>query len=754
VSNLKNVEKQFAIIMISIIILLSTISIRLDLSGNNVHYMYITIGIFSFLYYICNRGRIVHDKIDFWVAILSFSTLIPLIFKSYISLSQTIYGIIKYFAMLNMFLIVKNECKKSSKRKHIILNIIIITILFLCIIGLDEIGKNYLKNFKNFMGFLNLGLKENRIGSLFCYANTIAIVAGAGVFLCIGYVFNSKKIISKIIYTFLSIIMFVTMVLTYSRLAFIVFGVVTLVFVLILCKKYKVKEKTNKKVILTIGVIAIFAVIYLIIGMQISDNLIVKKSYMKKIFEVQPSTDYVFSFDINSVSNEGEKFTIEIIEKNEYLDKVKTTKKTFGTFSGQKEIKIQTKEDTTAIYIKIKNKSKEGTLKINNLYINNEEVILKYKLLPTKIVDKIMQTSLGQKSAWQRFVFIKDAFKQINENWLFGLGGNAWRTVQLESQEYSYYAKEVHSFPTQIFLENGIIGFIACIAIGVSVLKILYKETKREKIDLFRISIIMAILSIFLHSIFDFNMSFFYVLLIVFLMIAVLEDKRTEKQEKNKFAQVIIKIFLIIMSSIIAYTMAVEIYFNNNTQVITTNKEWDAVRIFDTYYKLIPFNEEVKKQKYRALQSDADTKPQQLQETLKEIIEEEKNNISNTDLDNIFDFVRISIKCKENIKENMEFALEYIYSTENHNIYNPDRQIERFRNLKRIIELLTESRHQEYVDMFKEQLTKEIEEKKDEILDYNKGRYKKEGVKYYKRQMKEILKEIEKENQRESKYRY
>jgi len=102
----------------------------------------------------------------------------------------------------------------------------------------------------------------------------------------------------------------------------------------------------------------------------------------------------------------------------------------------------------------------------------------------------------------------------------------------------------------------------------------------------------------------------------------------------------------------------------------------------------------------------------------------------------------------------MEFALEYIYSTENHNIYNPDRQIERFRNLKRIIELLTESRHQEYVDMFKEQLTKEIEEKKDEILDYNKGRYKKEGVKYYKRQMKEILKEIEKENQRESKYRY
>jgi len=188
--------------------------------------------------------------------------------------------------------------------------------------------------------------------------------------------------------------------------------------------------------------------------------------------------------------------------------------------------------------------------------------------------------------------------------------------------------------------------------------------------------------------------------------------------------------------------------------VITTNKEWDAVRIFDTYYKLIPFNEEVKKQKYRALQSDADTKPQQLQEALKEIIEEEKNNISNTDLDNIFDFVRISIKCKENIKENMEFALEYIYSTENHNIYNPDRQIERFRNLKRIIELLTESRHQEYVDMFKEQLTKEIEEKKDEILDYNKGRYKKEGVKYYKRQMKEILKEIEKENQRESKYRY
>ena len=36
--------------------------------------------------------------------------------------------------------------------------------------------------------------------------------------------------------------------------------------------------------------------------------------------------------------------------------------------------------------------------------------------------------SLKNKSAWERLNFINDAVKLIKENWLCGMGGNAWRT--------------------------------------------------------------------------------------------------------------------------------------------------------------------------------------------------------------------------------------------------------------------------------------------------------------------------------------
>ena len=739
---MKKIKEHISIIIIVAILLLGTFFVGSPMYEGKVKYLYIIIGVFSFLYYIFKREKMVKDRIDIWMVILFFSTLIPLIFKTYVSISEVVLLATRYICILNIFLITKHECQKNPKYVDVILNTIIISILILCIIGLDELGGNCLKDFKKIIGYKDIGLKESRVGSLFSYANTMAAVAGMGVFLCIGYIIKSKNILVKLIYIVIGILMFVTMILTYSRLVFIVFAFICFLYAIVLLKKYKINLKINKKIILYLTITLVLGIIYIIVGLQIKDELIVNSKYQKRLYNIKPDTDYNFTFDIyNEEVSQKNNFIIKIVEKDEYMDTIKTTKVNVKNFNGKKEINIHTKEETVAIYLNINNNKQKVPVKIQSLYINGEEEVLKYKMLPSKLVFKLQGISLNQKSAWQRFVFIKDAFKQIKNNWLFGLGANAWRSVQLESQEYKYYAKEVHSYPTQIFLENGIIGFIACIGILCCIVKMFYIEFKREQIDILKISQIISVLFVFLHSIFDFNMSFFYVLLIVFSILSSLTIEDKSNNKKNVFS-IIFLLILICFSGTIVYTNSIQIRFNKNKEMLKITEKWTEERIFSTYQKLIPYNLGVKLKNYNVSKRKKDYNS--AQKILENIIKTEKYYNSNLNLDYIYDYIKYSLKSKGELENNINLALEYIYNTEDFNKFTPSFQINRLNNLKKIVNILYNNNEIEYAEQFNRQLIKEINKKEKDILDYEKGRYSKSKVKKYKEKLDELLDKYEK----------
>ena len=733
-NKLKKIAENISIIIIVAVILLSALLIGSPLDTNNILVVYIICGVFSIAYYILLKEKIIQDRIDIWVSILSCSTLIPLILNTYVSLSGTIYSIIKYTCILNMFLITKNECRRNSKYKKIILNTVIISILILCLFGLDEIGGNYLKSIKQFIGYRDIGLKEGRIGSLFSYANAIAAIAGAGVFLCMGYVLTSKDIKIKLLYIMASIIMFITMILTYSRLIFIVFSLISIIYILILCKKYNIITKINKKIIYIFITMIILIIAYIVIGLKISAPLDVQEKFQKKIYNIQSQAKYKFEFDINATCDLKDNFNIKIVEKNEYLDTIKTTKIKLDNFTGKKQIDIETKKDTTAIYVIFERQEEQGKLIINKMTMNNEQIILKYKLLPTNLVFKIQEIDLTQKSAWQRFVYIGDAFKIIKENWIFGFGGDSWSKMLFKVQDYSYYAKETHSYPAQIFVENGILAFVSYIAVIICIIRVFFNEIKKQEMDFIKISVIIGMGVILLHSIFDTDMSYFYILLIVFIMMAILDNSKRKENKINVIQKIVLVVFILMSIATLAISSMEKYYYDHET-IIIINDDKTVADILKIYHKLMPYNFNVKDRLCEELLSNDN---EQAINIIENIIKTEKYDNLNLNVERISKYVEAVIKVDKNIDDKLGFAFKYVCDTEDFSKYRAELQLDRWFNLNQIIEQLYISNNIEYAEKFNEQLIKEIKEKEKCILDYKKGRYNKNKVELYTQKILEI----------------
>ena len=377
----KSFKENVTIIIIVLLVIMSTLLVGTPIEEDNVFPIYIVFGVFSVFYFfikLIKRDKISINKLDILIGLLVFSAFMPLLGSSYASLSNTIYGIIKYFVLFISYIIVKNECKKNPKYIDIIINTIIFSILFLCIIGIDEINFNILENFKKVIGYKYIQYDEIRIGSLFSYPNTMAAVCGVGTFLCLRNIFKSDKKSIKVIYSLILLFMLITLVLTYSRLAFVIFAFIVLIFILILLKKYKIREKINKKAIITIGSIILVLVVYVLIGINIPKKVKVEDEYQKIIYSAEGNKDYEFKFDIIAKSDK-ESFSISITEKNKYFDDINKTEESFGNFEGEKVINVHTKEDTAVIYINIKNDDKNAEFIINGTKINDEQFILEYK---------------------------------------------------------------------------------------------------------------------------------------------------------------------------------------------------------------------------------------------------------------------------------------------------------------------------------------------------------------------------------------
>ncbi|MEK4116143.1 O-antigen ligase family protein [Paenibacillus sp. FSL W8-0919] len=156
-------------------------------------------------------------------------------------------------------------------------------------------------------------------------------------------------------------------------------------------------------------------------------------------------------------------------------------------------------------------------------------------ILPQNISVRLENINFNQHSVLERFTFYKDAMKVLADYPIIGAGGGAWASLYEQYQNNPYTSRQAHNFFLQYLVEVGILGFVIFMAF---ILYIFYKYirgymkgTEEDRNSHFLYLII--VLSILMHSILDFNMSYVFMGILVFLglggMAAVMEHKTLAK---------------------------------------------------------------------------------------------------------------------------------------------------------------------------------------------------------------------------------
>lgn len=511
----------------------------------------------------------------------------------------------------------------------------------------------------------------------------------------------------------------------------------------LILKLEKVITLKSKQHIIIFSIIVIIALlIFIVFFGNISKPLTLFNSktaetrYEKVIRNINGNTNYTIELDIECITNEEKNFEIIVEERNKYQDYEDAKSVKLGSYTGKETIEITTKANTSELHIifSANNVSERTKLTIKEVKINGKKEILNYKYLPTKLVNKIKNLDFQNKSVWERVSFYTDVVQLIKENGFCGIGGDCWKYRYTEHQDYSFISTEVHSYPLQVFLEFGILGIVAYIGIIVFIIKKTAQfNLNKEKS---RIGITCALVCMVLHSCFDYDMSFMYVATMFFSLIAIINNDKGKKINTKKTN--IINYGLIVLTAGIILNNIIYFIYQVNQENISNLDRKKQESIYNYFSKLIPYNKTIRIQNISYSSNYV--------EQYKYLLDNEPYYLSEDDSFYIYvmyEFVYQAIE--ENRLENIESLFEFFEKTKLTKKFYPRYQINRLSTILTLGEYINEfekTNNQEELETMRKRaytmVIDEIEQKKDSILDYKKGRYPETNVEFYKRDLQSI----------------
>ncbi|AIQ14755.1 O-antigen ligase family protein [Paenibacillus durus] len=144
-------------------------------------------------------------------------------------------------------------------------------------------------------------------------------------------------------------------------------------------------------------------------------------------------------------------------------------------------------------------------------------------ILPDNIETRLENINFQQHSVLERFTFYKDALKVAKDYPVLGAGGGGWAALYEKYQNNPYTSRQAHNFFLQYLIEVGILGFIVFMGFILFVfykyIRGYMKQRERDDYENGFFFLIIA-LSILLHSVLDFNMSYAFMGLLVFIGLA------------------------------------------------------------------------------------------------------------------------------------------------------------------------------------------------------------------------------------------
>ncbi|WP_188996621.1 O-antigen ligase family protein [Paenibacillus nasutitermitis] len=144
-------------------------------------------------------------------------------------------------------------------------------------------------------------------------------------------------------------------------------------------------------------------------------------------------------------------------------------------------------------------------------------------LLPPSIAERFENINLQQHSVLERETFYRDAMKVSADYPLIGAGGGAWAVIYEKYQNNPYTSNQAHSYFFQTLIEVGWLGLLIVVGFFVWVYYLFIRAYIKNP-DLRGNSLLFFILSlaILAHSAVDFDMSYGYLSILVFLCLGAM----------------------------------------------------------------------------------------------------------------------------------------------------------------------------------------------------------------------------------------
>ena len=226
--------------------------------------------------------------------------------------------------------------------------------------------------------------------------------------------------------------------------------------------------------------------------------------------------------------------------------------------------------------------------------------------LPKEIQTRIEGISSHTTNIFSRNTFYSDALKIAGDYPIFGAGGGAWSVLYDSYKSYPYSSTQAHNFYVQYLVETGIFGVMILLIFLVYVLFmfIRYAIRTRNKSDWDESNLIFLVigLSILVHSVIDFDMSFVYLAAVVFLSlgaltnlgnkpVALLENPRKKVRDSAPTWSRGYSIVLLIVSIVVLIMSIQDLKAANNFQkavdiTMTTRNYNEIQKPLDTALKI------------------------------------------------------------------------------------------------------------------------------------------------------------------------
>lgn len=208
-------------------------------------------------------------------------------------------------------------------------------------------------------------------------------------------------------------------------------------------------------------------------------------------------------------------------------------------------------------------------------------------ILPENVKTRVENINFQQHSVLERGTFYKDAVKLWSDYPIIGAGGGAWASLYEKYQNNPYTSRQAHNFALQYLVEAGALGFLAfigfVIAVGWFYIRS-YIRSSEEKRDLHFLFFIIMI-SLLVHSMIDFDLSYVYLGAILFLALGgMLSNSSSGELRLKSKSAVIHKLFpasigvlSLVMFFISAQLLSANGSYKQAIEVVKTSKDYNQI---------------------------------------------------------------------------------------------------------------------------------------------------------------------------------